>query len=121
MGMIKLLGQKGHAVNIPEAIKYLHQSAGKADLDAPQGAYVLALLLAGEFSGVTVPEIYLPHDERAARRMLEKASQLGFSHAQSKLGSAYENGLWGCGYDPSLSLHYYTLAAKQGMLSLYNI
>jgi len=112
--MIKLLGQKGYAVNIPEAIKYLFQSAGKADLDAPQGAYVFALLLAGEFPAVTVPETYLPRDERAARRMLEKASQLGFGHAQSKLGSAYENGTWGCGYDPSLSLHYYTLAAKQG-------
>jgi TPR repeat protein len=114
MGMLRLLGQKGFPANIPEGIKLLHQSAGKADLDAPQGAYVFALLLEGEFNGVVVPETILPHDERAARRMLEKASSLGFSHAQLKLGNAYENGTWGCGYDPALSLHYYTLAAKQG-------
>jgi TPR repeat protein len=114
MGMLRLLGQKGHPINYPEAIKCLHQSAAKADLDAPQGSYVFALLLAGEFNGATVPESILPHDERAAKRMLEKASSLGFSHAQKKLGGAYENGTWGCGYDPALSLHYYTLAAKQG-------
>jgi TPR repeat protein len=114
MGMLRLLGQKGYPVNYPEAVKFLHQSAGAADLDAPQGAYVLALLLAGEFNGVNIPENILPHDDRLARRMLEKASSLGFSHAQQKLGSAYENGTGGCGYDPVLSLHYYSLAAKQG-------
>ena len=114
MGMIKLMGQKGFPANIPEGVRLLHQSAGKADLDAPQGAFVFALLLAGEFNGVTVPEQLLPHDVRAARRMLEKAASLGFSHAQQKLGSAYENASWGCEYDPLMSLHYYTLAAKQG-------
>lgn len=117
VGMLRLLGQKGSPVNIPEAIKYLFQAAGKADLDAPQGAYVFALLLGGEFAGVTVPEYILPRDERAARRMLEKASSLGFSHAQEKLGVAYEHGTWGCGFDPQLSVHYYTLAAKQGDLN----
>lgn len=116
MGMLRLLGQKGYPVNYPEAVKFLHQSAGTADLDAPQGAYVLALLLAGEFNGVTIPQNILPRDERLARRMLEKASSLGFSHAQQKLGAAYENGTGSCGYDPAMSLYYYSLAAKQGML-----
>lgn len=119
MGMIRLLGQKGFTANIPEGIKLLHQSAAKTDLDAPQGAYVFALLLAGEFTTVNVPESILPRDERAALRMLEKASSLGFSLAHQKLGSAYENGTWGCGYDPPLSLHYYTLAAKQGMKTVF--
>jgi len=114
MGMMKLMGQKGVPANIPEGVRLLHQSAGRADLDAPQGAFVFALLLAGEFNGVNVPEQILPHDERAARRMLEKAASLGFSHAQQKLGSAYENATWGVEYDPLMSLHYYTLAAKQG-------
>ena len=116
MGMIRLMGQKGFQANIPEGIKLLHQSAGRADLDAPQGAYVFALLLAGEFTGINVPESILPRDERTAGRMLEKASSLGFILAQQKLGSAYENGTWGCGYDQLLSLHYYTLAAKQGVI-----
>ena len=115
--MLRLLGQKGFTVSYPDAVKLLHQSAGTADLDAPQGAYVFALLLAGEFNGVNIPENILPRDERLGKRMLEKASSLGFSHAQQKLGSAYENGTWGCGYDAGLSLHYYSLAAKQGMTS----
>ena len=114
MGMLHLCGQKGFAVNIPEGIRLLRQSAAQADLDAPQGAYVFALLLAGEFNGASVPESILPRDERTARSMLEKASSLGFSPAQLKLGIAYENGTCGCGYDPVLSLHYYDLAAKQG-------
>jgi TPR repeat protein len=119
MGMLHLCGQKGFAINIPEGIRLLSQSAAKADLDAPQGAYVFALLLAGEFSGASVPESILPRDERGARRMLEKASSLGFSHAMLKLGNAYENGTWGCGYDPALSVHYYTLAAKHGKTVFY--
>lgn len=119
MGMIRLLGQKGFPPNITEGIKLLHQSAAKADLDAPQGSYVFALLLAGELNGVNIPESILPRDERVAARMLEKASSLGFSVAQQKLGSAYENGTWGYGYDPGLSLHYYTLAAKQGVKTLF--
>ena len=114
MGMLHLCGQKGFPSNIPEGIKFLHQSATKADLDAPQGAYVFALLLAGEFTAVRVAESVLPRDEQAALNMLEKASVLGFSQAQQKLGNAYENGTWGCGYDPALSVHYYTLSAKQG-------
>ena len=117
--MLNLCGQKGFAVNIPEGIRLLSQSAVKADIDAPQGAYVFALLLAGEFNGASVPESILPRDERGARRMLEKASSLGFSPAQLKLGTAYENGTWGCGYDPALSLHYYALAAKQGKTVSY--
>ena len=112
--MMKLFGQKGTQVNIPDAVRYLNQSAMKADLDAPQGAYVFALLLAGEFTDVNLPESTLPRDERGALRLLEKSASLGFSHAQQKLGNAYENGFWGCGYDPLLSLHYYQLAAKQG-------
>ena len=112
--MLRLLGQKGSPPNISEGIMLLSQSAQTADIDAPQGAYVYALLLAGEFTAGNIPESFLPRDERAARRMLEKAAALGFSHAQGKLGGAYENGTWGCGYDPLLSVHYYTLAARQG-------
>jgi TPR repeat protein len=115
MGMLNLLGQKGFPLNIQEGVKLLYRSAARADLDSPQGAYVFALLLIGELDGVEVPEAILPQDEHAAKRMLEKASNLGFSHAQLKLGTAYENGTWGCEYDPQLSLHYYTLAARQGL------
>jgi TPR repeat protein len=114
MGMMRLYGQKGYPINIPEGVKLLQQSAAKADADAPQGAFVVALLLLGELNGVTLPESILQHDERAARAMLERASALGFSYAQQKLGNGYENGTCGCGYDPALSVHYYTLAAKQG-------
>ena len=82
MGMLRFLAQKGFAVSYPDAVKLLHQSAGTAELDAPQGAYVFALLLAGEFNGVNIPENILPRNERLGKRMLGRASSLGFSHAQ---------------------------------------
>lgn len=112
--MLKLCGQKGYPVDIPEGIQLVCQSATKVDLDAPQGAFLYALLLAGEFTSVNIPESVLPRDERAARKMLEKSSALGFRLALQKLGRAYETGTWGYGYDPRLSLHYYSLAAQQG-------
>jgi TPR repeat protein len=114
MGMMRLFGQKGFAVNLAEGVRLLQLSASKADLDAPQGAYVFALLLAEELQ-VAIPPTILPPDVRGSRAMLEKASFLGLVQAQNKLGSAYENGTFGCGYDPLLSVHYYTLAAKQGL------
>jgi len=119
MGMLKLLGQKGYPVDVPGGVNFLFRSAAKADLDAPQGAYIFALILVGELNGVNVPESILPRDEKAALRMLEKASFLGFCHAQQKLGTAYEHGTWGCANDPQLSLHYYSLAAKQGIQIRY--
>ncbi|CAI4213326.1 unnamed protein product [Parascedosporium putredinis] len=39
---------------------------------------------------------------------------LGFAKAQLKLGQAYELCQLGCDFNPSFSLHYYGLAAKQG-------
>ena len=116
MGMLRLLGQKGYTANLSEAINYLSQSAARADLDAPQGPYVFGLLLADEFRGVSVPESILPHNFLEAHKMLEKACSLRFSHAMRILRNAYENATFECNYDSQLSLYYYMLAVKQGMI-----
>lgn len=49
-----------------------------------------------------------------ARFNIEKAAYLGFAKAQAKMGSAYELCQLGCEFDPTLSLHYNALAARQG-------
>lgn len=72
------------------------------------------MLQAREISQVNVPEHYLPLNITDARFNIEKAAYLGFAKAQSKMGSAYELCQLGCDFDPSLSLHYNALAARQG-------
>lgn len=72
------------------------------------------MLQSRELSQVNVPEQYLPLNITEARFNIEKAAYLGFAKAQTKMGSAYELCQLGCDFDPSLSLHYNALAARQG-------
>jgi Sel1 repeat len=72
------------------------------------------MLQARELPQVTVPENLLPYDERSARENIEKAAYLGFAKAQVKMGAAFELCALGCEFDPTLSLHYNALAARQG-------
>lgn len=72
------------------------------------------MLQAQELPQVKVPEHVLPLNIDSALFNIEKAAYLGFSKAQTKVGSAYELCQLGCHYDPVLSLHYNNLAARQG-------
>lgn len=72
------------------------------------------MLQSRELTQVNVPEQYLPLNIAEARFNIEKAAYLGFAKAQTKMGSAYELCQLGCDFDPSLSLHYNALAARQG-------
>ncbi|KAK3062420.1 hypothetical protein LTS18_004084, partial [Coniosporium uncinatum] len=114
LGMMTLLGQAGQPQDYPRGIALLRQAASNVDENAPQGAYVLGMLQARQLPQVQVPEIFLPHDEEAAKVLLEKAAFLGFAKAQLKMGQAYELCELGCEFNPALSLHYNALAARQG-------
>lgn len=72
------------------------------------------MLQARELPQVTVPEVLLPFNESQARLNIEKAAYLGFAKAQLKMGAAYELCSLGCEFDPAMSIHYNSLAAKQG-------
>ena len=72
------------------------------------------MLQAREITQVNVPEDYLALNITSARFNIEKAAYLGFAKAQTKMGAAYELCQLGCDFDPSLSLHYNALAARQG-------
>jgi hypothetical protein len=67
-----------------------------------------------ELPQVQIPEVLLPYDEATGRLNIEKAAYLGFAKAQLKMGAAYELCSMGCEFDPALSLHYNSLAARQG-------
>lgn len=72
------------------------------------------MLLARELPQVNVPDAFLPPDFNAARVNIEKAAYHGFAKAQVKMGAAYELCQLGCDFNPTLSLHYNALAARQG-------
>lgn len=114
LGMMTLLGQHGQQQDFSRGIQLIRSAASTADENAPQGAYVLGMLQARELPQISVPEIYLPYDEKSARQNIEKAAYLGFAKAQLKMGSAYELCSLGCDFNPTLSLHYNALASRQG-------
>ncbi|KAF2265316.1 HCP-like protein [Lojkania enalia] len=114
LGMMTLLGQHGQPQDYAKGIQLIRQAASTADENAPQGAYVLGMLQARELPQISVPEVYLPLDERAAKQNIEKAAYLGFAKAQLKMGSAYELCSLGCDFNPTLSMHYNALASRQG-------
>jgi TPR repeat protein len=114
LGMMTLLGQHGMHQDYGRGVDLIKYSADMADENAPQGAYVYGMLLARELPNISVPEQFLPFDLNEAKLYIEKAAYLGFSKAQLKMAQAYELCQLGCEFEPSLSLHYNALAARQG-------
>jgi len=115
LGMMHLMGQHGHPKDILLGLDMIQTAADTADEDAPQGAYVYGMLIARELPDINLPEDILPYDLSVARQYIEKAAYLGFAKAQLKMGQAYELSQLGCDFNPSYSLHYYGLAARQGV------
>src|SRR5271170_6968872 len=115
MGIVHLLGQLGYTANVGLGVDLLRDSAENADLDCPNGAYAYALVMAGEIKDVELPG---RENYQLALHFLERAADLSFRHALSKLGNLYENGDWECQYSPQKSLAFYKLAARQGFLTI---
>ena len=122
IGMAHLQGQLGISPPNPQnAIALLQRAAVLATVDVPQPAYAYALMLLGEFQGASVPPQIIaqvvPAGSSAvleSRKYLERAAYLGFAPAQSKLGHAYEYAVPPFGFDPLMSVQYYSLASQAG-------
>ncbi|KAF5685175.1 chitin synthase activator [Fusarium circinatum] len=115
MGMMNLLGQHGEDNDPINGLKRIKASADSSDEDAPQGSYIYGMLIARELPDISISEVLLPHDPPTAKIYIEKSAFLGFAKAQVKMGQAYELCHLDCNFNPSYSLHYYGLAAKQGI------
>ncbi|EDR08293.1 uncharacterized protein LACBIDRAFT_297827 [Laccaria bicolor S238N-H82] len=122
MGMAHLLGQLGLPANPQPALPLLHRAALLSSLETPQPAYVYALLLLSEFTSIAPlpPSLFAPYippgssPTLEARKHLERAAYLHFPAAQYKLGHAYEFAEPPFGFDPLLSVQYYSLASQAG-------
>lgn len=122
MAMANLLGQLGCPASAPAAIPLLRKAATLSTIDDPLPAYIYGMLLAGELdlgnnvtSSIT-PDLLLDDHGRIqeARPWIERSAFLGYAPAQFKMGFNYEYATMGCGYDPLLSVQYYSLASQQG-------
>jgi len=115
MGMMSLLGQHGERKDYRLGLERILVAADGADEDAPQGAYVYGMLIVRDLGDIIVPDDILPVNHVLARSYIERAAFLGFPKAQLKMGKAFELCQLGCDLKPAESLHYYALAAKQGV------
>ncbi|KJZ76208.1 hypothetical protein HIM_04290 [Hirsutella minnesotensis 3608] len=115
MGMMSLLGQHGETKDYPRGLERIQAAADSADEDAPQGSYVYGMLVGRDLPDISIPEGLLAYNLETAKMYIEKAAYLGFAKAQLKMGQAFELCQLGCEFNPSYSLHYYGLAAKQGL------
>lgn len=110
LGLMIFRGQARYEVDPQKAVSCIHLSAISADSDAPQGAFLWALMLAGEVN-FNIPTHLLTQNHAEARHFMSKAAALGFAPAQLRMGKAHEFNELECVFSPSLSIHYYTLAA----------
>lgn len=115
MGMMSLLGQHGEHKDFRSGIDRILAAAEASDEDAPQGAFVYGMLAARDLPDIQVPDSILRQDLTTARMYIEKSAYQGFAKAQLKMGQAFELCQLGCDFNPAFSLHYYGLAAKQGL------
>ncbi|KAK0384248.1 hypothetical protein NLU13_8336 [Sarocladium strictum] len=115
MGMMSLLGQHGEHKDYRSGIDRILAAAESSDEDAPQGAFVYGMLAARDLPDIQVPDSILRQDLTTARMYVEKSAYQGFAKAQLKMGQAFELCQLGCDFNPAYSLHYYGLAAKQGL------
>ncbi|KAK2612214.1 hypothetical protein QQS21_001790 [Conoideocrella luteorostrata] len=115
MGMMSLLGQHGESKDYAGGLERIRAAADSSDEDAPQGSYVYGMLVGRDLPDITIPEGLLSYNLETAKMYVEKAAYLGFAKAQLKMGQAHELCQLGCEFKPSYSLHYYGLAAKQGL------
>lgn len=115
MGMMSLLGQHGENKDYAGGLERVRAAADSSDEDAPQGSYVYGMLVGRDLPDINIPDGLLPYNLETAKMYVEKAAYLGFAKAQLKMGQAYELCQLGCEFNPSYSLHYYGLAAQQGL------
>lgn len=130
MGMAHLQGQLGLQSNPQLAMQLLQRAAVQATVEVPQPSYVYALLLLGDFPNISLSpaliQSLLPPPPPGqiidpafrvlveARKYVERAAYLNFSPAQFKLGHSYEFATPPFGFDPLMSVQYYSLASQNG-------
>ncbi|KAJ2667370.1 hypothetical protein IW148_000065 [Coemansia sp. RSA 1199] len=110
MAKVFLNGDFHKKVNIKQALVYLRRSAELANTECSDGALLLGQMYLKMYSDPAVYDVIF-YDPEEAQRQLDRAAQLSNVEAQELLGYLFEFGEHDFPVDPTLSIHYYQLAA----------
>ena len=91
-----------------EGLKWLKRAQEGADYQYNAAPFELGLLHLSGFADVVFK------DEAYAAQLFTQSAEFGHMEANFLMGSAYENGLYGCPRDAALSVHFYNGAATRG-------
>ena len=110
LGLASLQGGLGlPQTRYREGFNWLKRAQESADFQYNNAPYELGLLHLTGFRDVIFK------DERYAAQLFTQSAELGHIQANFIMGKAYEEGLYGCPRDASLSVHFYNGAATRGM------
>ncbi|OZJ04680.1 hypothetical protein BZG36_02545 [Bifiguratus adelaidae] len=108
LGIAELNGELGISKNPRDGVKWLKRAAEAATPEYPHALHELAQLHERGVENV----VFVDHEYSVS--LYGQAAELGYAPSAFRLGECYEYGKLGCPQDPALSIHYYTVAARQG-------
>lgn len=108
LGLADINGSLGLQRNIRDGNKWLKRSAVAATAEYPHALHELGLLHEKGISDIIFKDV------NYSRQLYAQAAQLGYAPSAYRLGQCYEYGYLNTQKDPSASIYYYTIAARQG-------
>ncbi|KAG0169661.1 hypothetical protein DFQ28_003471 [Apophysomyces sp. BC1034] len=98
------------------ALALLSRASEEATASCPEPPYIFGLLLTNTYTKVNVPTPVIKQYGSAgdAPNYFDRAAQLGYVPAQTRMAYISENGLYGAPINLSKSFVYYAAAASQG-------
>ncbi|KAG0001666.1 hypothetical protein BGZ65_003295, partial [Modicella reniformis] len=114
LAIVYLYGELGQSKNLKTGLQYLKRAATFATVDSPMPPHVLGLILAREYTQLSIPDDVAFPDDGEAFEWFKKSAELGYGPANFKLGYCYEYGTLGCKVDPYPSIEHYERAVLAG-------
>lgn len=108
LGMAYFYGGMGlpdNSANRQAGVKWLGRAVNASNTTFNRAPYELGKIFEVGYKDLVIP------DGMYSAKLYSRSAELGFIPAAARLGRAYEFGELGCPQDPSLSIHYFTIAA----------
>lgn len=116
LAFLTIYGKLGLRQSMTEGLSLMYKACTLASEEFNIPPYTFSLILTNEYEEVDFPEAILePYGgKEAAILYCERAARLNNHHAQAKLGSIYEHGLYGESMNFARAFDYYEQAAING-------
>lgn len=108
LGMAYFYGGMGlpdNSANRQAGVKWLGRAVNASNATFNRAPYELGKIFEVGYKDLVIPDVTY------SAKLYSRSAELGFIPAAARLGRAFEFGELGCPQDPSLSIHYFTIAA----------